>query len=179
MRIKNRKNRLKTLGLLLVLALALFTLLKLDSSLKVFAANTTPATTSTVLPDIPQNPLPDGTVTSSFGERINPITEKWEHHNGVDIAAEEGTPIQLVLDGTVVEVGENEVYGKYVLVQHEGDTYTKYCHLSKTLVKTDYKLKKGELVAFVGSTGWSTGPHLHFEIISNGKYCDPEWFLQW
>ena len=179
MRIRKRKNRIKTVGIFLVLVVAVLTLLKIDSSLKVFATNANSVATSTVLPDVPQNPLPQGMVTSGFGERINPITEKWEHHNGVDIAAEEGTQISLALDGTVIEVGENEVYGKYVLVEHEGDTYTKYCHLSRTLVKTGYKLKKGELVALVGSTGWSTGPHLHFEIISNGKYCDPEWFLQW
>lgn len=184
MRIKNRKNLnvLKALGLVLVLILAIVTIIKIDLSLQVYAANTAPkniADSIGTLPEIPQNPLPNGTVTSPFGERINPITSEAEHHNGVDVAAPEGTPIHLAFSGVVIEVGESDVYGNYVLVDHSNGLYTRYCHCSTVLAETGYILKKGEIIALVGNTGWSTGPHLHLEVISNGKYCNPEWLIKW
>lgn len=184
MKIKHRRKItvLKTLGLLLVLILAIVTIIKIDLSLQVYAANTTPnniADSIGTLPEIPQNPLPDGTVTSPFGERKNPITAEDEFHKGVDIAADEGTPIRLMFSGTVLEVGESDVYGNYVLVEHTNGLYTRYCHCSRVLAETGNNLKQGELIALVGSTGWSTGPHLHLEVISNGKYCDAQWLIEW
>ena len=184
MRIKNRRNLnvLKTLGLVLVLILAIVTIIKIDLSLQVYAANTTPnnvADSIKNLSELPINPLPDGTVTSPFGERINPITAEDEFHKGADIAADEGTPIYLMFSGTVLEVGKSDVYGNYVLVEHTNGLYTRYCHCSRVLVETGYSLKHGEIIALVGNTGWSTGPHLHLEVISNGKYCDAEWLIEW
>ena len=174
MKIKRRKiNLIKTVGLLLALLLAVVTIIKIDLSLQVYAATDNVAETVGYIPELPQNPLPDGRVTSPFGERINPITLKEEFHNGVDVAAEEGTPIQLVFSGTVVEVGESDVYGNYILVDHSNGLYTRYCHCSEILAKTGYTLKQGEIIALVGNTGWSTGNHLHFEVIVNGVRVNP------
>lgn len=183
MKIKSRKEKrvLKASVAVSVLIIAVAATFKVDASLRVYAASAQTVSVATAMPQIPSAatvPV-SGTVTSPFGERINPISKREEFHKGVDIAAEEGTPIQLVFDGTVAEVGENEIYGKYVLVDHSNELYTRYCHCSRVLVETGYKLKRGELVALVGSTGWSTGSHLHLEIISNGKYIDPEWILEW
>lgn len=184
MKIKHRRKLklLKTLGLLLVLVLAVVTIIKIDLSLQVYAANTTPQNIGTsidYLPELPANPLPEGVVTSPFGERENPITAEAEFHKGVDVAADEGTPIRLMFSGTVLEVGNSDVYGNFVLVDHTNGLYTRYCHCSSVLVETGYILKQGEIIALVGNTGWSTGPHLHLEVISNGKYCDAEWLIQW
>lgn len=184
MKIKSRKNLslIKTVGLVLVLILAVVTIIKIDLSMQAYAASATSDNVAQAIdkvPEFPVNPLPEGTVTSPFGERENPITFKNEFHKGVDVAAPEGTPILLAFSGEVVEVGESDIYGRYLLVDHGNDLYTRYCHCNKILVDTGFKLKQGEVVALVGNTGWSTGPHLHFEIISNGKYCDPEWIIKW
>ena len=184
MKIRKHKkiNLFKTLGLVLVLILAVVTIIKIDLSMQVYATGTTPdnvADSMGTVGEFPENPLPEGIVTSPFGERENPITLENEFHKGVDIAAPEGTPICLAFAGEVIEVGESDIYGKYLLVDHGNELYTRYCHCSEILVKTGYKLKQGEVVALVGNTGWSTGAHLHFEIISNGKYCDPEWMIKW
>lgn len=167
--------------LIAVMLTAVLVVLKLDASMQVYAANSAVHNIAQSMETMPQNPcIPVfGTVTSPFGERVNPISNKEEFHKGVDIAAAEGTPIQLILDGTVVEVGENDIYGRYILVEHADKLYTRYCHCSRILAETGYNLKKGELIALVGSTGWSTGPHLHLEVIADGKYCDPEWLLEW
>ena len=101
---------IKTIVLLLVLILAVLTVIKLDLSLSAFAATgTNVAQYPENLPQDLCNPLAGGKVTSPFGERTNPITQKYEHHNGVDLSAVEGTPIRLMLDGTVSEVGESEI----------------------------------------------------------------------
>lgn len=184
MKIKSGKNiaKLKTIGLVSVLVLAVVTVIKIDASMQVYAANTAPkniAQKIETIPEDPINPIPAGVVTSSFGERQNPITSNDEIHKGVDVAAPEGTPIRLVFSGVIAEVGESDIYGKYILVDHGNELYTRYCHCSRALVEVGYNLKQGEIIALVGNTGWSTGPHLHLEIISNGKYCDPEWLIQW
>lgn len=179
---KRRQNlkKLKIIGLASVLVLAVATLVKIDASVKVYAANSNNVAESIQeLPEVSSNPVSSGIVTSPFGERVNPITEEYEFHKGTDVAAPEGTPIKLAFAGVVTEVGENEIYGNYVLVNHGNELYTRYCHCSRILVQTGYNLKSGELVALVGNTGWSTGPHLHLEVISNGKYCDPEWLFEW
>ena len=184
MKIRNRRKLklLKSLGLLMVIVLAIVTIIKIDLSLRVYATDSTLQNIANevgALPQNPINPLPSGTVTSPFGERQNPITLETEFHKGVYIAAQEGTPIKLVFDGVVTEVGDSDIYGKYLLVEHANGLYTRYCHCSKLFVETGYILKQGEIIALVGNTGWSTGPHLHLEIISNGKYCNAEWLFEW
>lgn len=119
----------------------------------------------------------EGEITSRFGYRTHPITGKFGIHNGTDIAAEEGTKISAALNGVVEEVGYNDVRGNYILLSHGGDTKTLYMHCSEIIAPEGAVIRQGEIIALVGNTGWSTGPHLHFSIIIGGKYCNPEWLI--
>lgn len=124
------------------------------------------------------SPVENGEYTSYFGYRTNPITGQWSFHTGLDIAAQEGTKIRSALSGTVTTVGEDSRAGKYVIVTHSDSFQTFYCHCSEILASEGMKLIKGETVALVGSTGWSTGPHLHFEVRRNGIRLNPLWALE-
>ena len=118
-------------------------------------------------------PLENGRYTSVFGYRINPITNKKGFHTGLDIAAESGTKIRAVLDGVVTETGEDTTAGKYIYLEHQNGLTTLYCHCSEILAEKGAVIRQGETVALVGSTGMSTGPHLHFEVIEEGVKTDP------
>lgn len=119
----------------------------------------------------------EGEITSRFGYRNHPITGKFGIHNGTDIAAPEGSPIYAAFNGTVEEIGCNSVRGNYILLSHGGDTQTLYLHCSEIIAPEGAVVRQGEIIAKVGSTGYSTGPHLHFSIIIGGKYCNPEWLI--
>ena len=116
--------------------------------------------------------------TSKFGYRINPITNVNAFHTGLDIAAPLGTKIRAAYNGTVLKTGEDSHSGKYIFLSHADGLETFYCHCSEILAKDGAKIRQGETIALVGSTGWSTGPHLHFEIHKNGKRLDPLPFLE-
>lgn len=118
-------------------------------------------------------PVEGGRYTSYFGERTDPISEGADYHNGVDIGADEGDEILAVYDGTVSLVGEDERSGKYIFLSHDDSTVTFYCHCSEILLSEGDKVKKGDVIALVGSTGYSTGPHLHFELRIDGESTDP------
>lgn len=114
----------------------------------------------------------DGTITSRFGTRNDPITGELETHGGTDIASATGTSILAAADGTVISATWHNSYGYYVKIKHN-DTYsTLYAHCSALLVSSGQTVKQGQVIAQVGSTGYSTGPHLHFEIIQNGVRVD-------
>ncbi len=119
----------------------------------------------------------EGEFTSRFGYRTHPITGEFGVHNGLDIAAPEGTKISSAFNGVVEEVGCNKVRGNYILVAHGGETKTLYMHCSEIIAPEGAVVRQGEIIALVGNTGWSTGAHLHFSIIIGGKYCNPEWLL--
>ncbi len=119
----------------------------------------------------------EGEITSRFGYRYHPITGKFGVHNGTDIAAPEGTPIYAAFNGRVEEIGYNSVRGNYILLSHGGDTQTLYMHCSEIVAPEDSVVRQGEIIAKVGNTGYSTGPHLHFSILIGGKYCNPEWLI--
>lgn len=114
-----------------------------------------------------------GTITSRYGYRINPISGKYGLHTGVDIAADEGTDIVAAYNGVVKDTGTGEKKGNYVLMLNSDSTETLYCHCSEVTVEEGSVIRAGETIAKVGSTGWSTGPHLHFEIHINGNTVDP------
>lgn len=122
-------------------------------------------------------PLPKGKLTSSFGMRISPFTGHPLFHNGVDLAAPVGTEVYAARDGTVVEVAYNAVLGNFIRLDH-GDGYeTVYGHLSRTATSLNTRVLSGTMIGSVGSTGMSTGPHLHFEIRRLGHPEDPVSFL--
>ena len=113
--------------------------------------------------------------------RVNPIGAnkgKQEFHPGIDIAAPSGTPILAAADGFVILAQEdNSGYGIYVILEHRNGNRSLYGHMSKMKAVTGQKVKTGEIIGFVGSTGRSTGPHLHFEIIMNSQYVNPEQYM--
>ncbi len=120
-------------------------------------------------------PLPRGTYrkTSGFSVRTSPISGKTESHNGFDLAAPYGTPIYAADDGKVVIAKRSPSWGNYVTIDHGGGIMTLYAHASSLNVSAGQTVKKGDVIAYVGSTGWSTGNHLHFTVYKNGVAVDP------
>lgn len=115
-----------------------------------------------------------GEITSPFGEREDPITHQQAKHEGIDIAGKEGDPIKAALDGTVEKVEESTTLGRSITIKHSGGIETVYGHCSEIIVKQDQQVKQGEKIAKIGNTGESTGYHLHFEVLKDGKQIDPE-----
>ena len=114
-----------------------------------------------------------GLVTSRFGWRSHPVSGQEDFHTGVDIAAAQGTPILAALPGVVEQTGYSESYGNFVVLRHSDNLRTTYNHCSEILVKEGEQLARGDRIALVGSTGISTGPHLHFEVEVKGLKADP------
>ncbi len=118
-----------------------------------------------------------GKISSYFGSRPDPFTGVRRFHNGVDIVNVPGTPIGAAMAGTVEDVGFNNNYGYYVILRHSG-YQTLYGHLSRYVVARQQKVQQGEKIGELGTTGYSTGPHLHFSIFRNGEAVDPLAFLK-
>lgn len=117
----------------------------------------------------------DFRISSKFGNRKHPIHGKIAFHKGVDYAAKLGTPIYAAAEGVVEYIGKNGGYGNYIKIKHNNKYSTCYAHISKfsSDIKLGSKVKQGQIIAYVGSTGVATGPHLHYEVIYNGKHIDP------
>ncbi|MBQ8868595.1 MAG: M23 family metallopeptidase [Oscillospiraceae bacterium] len=124
------------------------------------------------------SPVTSGTVTSGFGWRVHPIFKTEGFHTGIDIASKLGTPITSAFSGVVYEVGQSEAYGNYVIMKHSDTLFTFYGHCDSIKVEKSMVIRAGEIIAYMGSTGYSTGPHLHFEIRINGKSVDPAYVLK-
>ncbi|MFQ5636465.1 MAG: M23 family metallopeptidase [bacterium] len=122
-------------------------------------------------------PLLDGTIRDKFGLRLHPITEQLKRHTGVDISAERGTEVFSTAAGIVEKVVTkyklNQSYGKYILIDHGYGSKTLYGHLSKIMVRKGERVDRWKAIGLVGDTGRATGPHLHYEVIKDGKYVDP------
>jgi len=118
-------------------------------------------------------PLDRGVVTSGYGVRKDPFGGHAAFHNGIDIAAAAGTDVFAAREGVVTEAGSDPVYGKYVVIDHAGGYQTVYGHLERVLVDLNQEVGSGRIIGKVGSTGRSTGPHLHFEIRKEGSSRDP------
>lgn len=115
-----------------------------------------------------------GKTTSSFGVRNHPISGDLRFHAGIDIAAQAGTPIYAAFDGTVTVAGYDEWNGYHIKISHDSDIMTVYCHCEELYVENGETVEAGEIIAAIGSTGSSTGPHLHFELRINNVSYDPQ-----
>jgi murein DD-endopeptidase MepM/ murein hydrolase activator NlpD len=122
-------------------------------------------------------PVVDRPVASGFGNRLDPFTRRLARHTGLDFPAPKGTPILASAGGRVQRAGYNRDYGYMVEIDHGNGLVTRYAHASKLLVRTGELVMPQQRIALVGSTGRSTGPHLHFEVIRNGVYTDPKLYL--
>ena len=121
----------------------------------------------------PALPLEQFWISSSYGHRNHPITGEEDFHGGLDLAAPQGTPVFCVMDGLVLQTGTSPSYGNYVRVLHSGEFVSTYNHLAICEVKPGQKLQKAQELGKVGSTGMSTGPHLHLEFLLHGIRVDP------
>ena len=124
------------------------------------------------------NPLNGIKINSDFGYRYSPIDGEFEFHNALDLDAELNDPVYSVMNGTVEEIGFSSSLGNYIIIKHDGGFFSRYAHLQKTLVNAGDKVKSGGKIALAGTTGKSTGPHLHLNIFRNGVYLDPNFLLK-
>ncbi len=113
-------------------------------------------------------------MSSGYGMRIHPIRRFSKQHDGIDLAAPMGSPIRAIAPGRVVFADPYAGYGNFVVIQHDQHLTSHYGHCHELRVKTGQKVSAGQIIAYVGSTGMSTGPHLHFEIRKDGVPLDPE-----
>lgn len=122
-------------------------------------------------------PTTSKVVTSPFGYRKDPFTFSPSFHAGMDISAPENDPVYASADGTVVSTGSDKARGNNIVIEHSRGLRTWYMHLNKVLVHDGDTVQKGDTIGLLGSTGRSTGPHLHYEVIDNGVSVDPRLFL--
>ncbi len=118
-----------------------------------------------------------GRISSGFGKRESPTAGASTYHRGLDIAAPSGTPIVAAAGGKVVTAAYSSSAGNYVMISHGNSLYTVYMHCSRLVVKEGDAVGAGQVIAYVGSTGISTGPHLHFGVSKNGSYVDPKIYV--
>jgi murein DD-endopeptidase MepM/ murein hydrolase activator NlpD len=114
-----------------------------------------------------------GGLTSFFGGRSDPLTGEPAYHSGIDISAEKGQPVYATADGAVQSAGYTGDYGNLIVLKHAFGLSTRYGHLSAYHVKTGDAVKRGDVIGYIGSTGRSTGSHLHYEILVNGQLMNP------
>lgn len=124
------------------------------------------------------SPIDNHTEQSHFGRRIDPFTGRLAFHSGLDISGEVGAKVHSTAAGIITDAGRNGAYGNMVSIEHGFGISTRYAHLSKVLVKPGQKVKKGDVVGIQGSTGRSTGAHLHYEVRYNNKPVNPKKFLK-
>lgn len=123
-------------------------------------------------------PTVEGVISSSYGARTGPIEGGYDWHPGIDIAVDYGTPVFASGAGVIMQAGVNGGYGRYVKIDHQNGYETAYGHMSSLAVKAGQRVAKGEIIGFAGSTGYSTGPHVHFEVFAEGQTVDPYFLLK-
>jgi len=138
---------------------------------------TTPAVAIPTVSVPSRMPLENARVSSGYGMRDHPVLRKRANHKGIDLAAPSGTPIYATADGTVERANWFSSYGNYIQIDHGNAIETRFGHLSRIVVSDGQKVHKGDLIGYVGSTGRSTGPHLHYEVRIAGKPVDPRPFM--
>ena len=122
-----------------------------------------------------RTPIDGARLTSGYGQRKHPVLGYTKMHRGVDFGAARGTPLMTAGDGVVVAAGWNGAYGKYIRIRHRGSYSTAYAHLSRIAsgIRKGRRVKQGQVIGYVGTTGRSTGPHLHYEVLRGGKQMNP------
>jgi murein DD-endopeptidase MepM/ murein hydrolase activator NlpD len=123
-------------------------------------------------------PVGAGAISSYFGQRMDPFTGEEGFHKGLDFAGTAGEPVMAVAAGIVTWAGERSGYGTLVEINHGNGYITRYAHNESTLVTVGQSVSRGEHIALMGSTGHSTGPHVHFEVLHNGTQIDPLIFVK-
>jgi murein DD-endopeptidase MepM/ murein hydrolase activator NlpD len=126
-----------------------------------------------IIPNI--HPVFDVWITKRFNQTSN---DTEQIHNGVDYAGTLGAPIRATADGYVREIKNDKYYGQLLTLDHGNGVLTRYGHCSQIIVKEGMQIRKGQIVAFIGNTGNSSAPHLHYEILKNGKYIDPQKYIR-
>lgn len=134
-----------------------------------------PAVVRTSIPS--RMPLDNATLTSDFGMRTHPVLGGRRDHKGIDLAQPTGTPVYATADGMVSKAEPFSSYGNYIQIEHGGELQTRYAHLSGYAVAAGQQVMKGQLIGFVGTTGRSTGPHLHYEVRVAGIAVDPRPYM--
>ena len=124
------------------------------------------------------SPLQGFVMTSDYGMRTHPVLGGRRNHKGIDHAAPSGTPVYASADGYVTKAEPFSSYGNYIQIEHGGDFQTRYAHLSGYAVAAGQQVRKGDLIGYVGTTGRSTGPHLHYEVRVAGEAVDPRPYMQ-
>lgn len=119
-----------------------------------------------------------GIVTMEYGPNVHPFTGQWYMHKGFDIAGPIGLPLVAAADGTVTDVGFDTGYGNFIIIRHRWGFHTKYAHMHQVGVRIGQQVRQGQRIGTLGSSGFSTGSHLHFEVIIGGEVLDPAPFLQ-
>jgi murein DD-endopeptidase MepM/ murein hydrolase activator NlpD len=120
----------------------------------------------------------DGPITSEFGERLDPVNGKTAFHTGIDFRSKPGDDIYATADGVVSKAFYNGSYGNYVLIDHDNGYSSAFSHMKKFVVRPGQKIHRGQLIGFVGNSGRSTGPHLHYEVTLDEKPIDPYMFMK-
>lgn len=123
-------------------------------------------------------PVGEARLTSPFGKRSDPIRKRWSMHSGIDLANRRGTPIYATAEGKVIHAGRMNGYGLIVIIQHAFGFETRYAHMSRVRVKVGQRVKRGDRVGDMGSTGRSTGTHLHYEVRKDKKPINPAKFIE-
>jgi murein DD-endopeptidase MepM/ murein hydrolase activator NlpD len=114
-----------------------------------------------------------GWLSAGFGMRADPFTGETEYHPGLDISADKGTPVYATASGTVESAGPSGEYGNLIVLAHGFGLMSRYAHLSRFAVQAGQRVTRGEVIGYVGATGRATGPHLHYEVLANGKLLNP------
>jgi murein DD-endopeptidase MepM/ murein hydrolase activator NlpD len=122
-------------------------------------------------------PIHEGYISSYFGERMDPFNGEDAFHKGVDFASDAGSDVLAVASGIVTWAGPREGYGNLIEINHGNGYVTRYAHAARTLVTVGDQVERGQAIAMVGSTGRSTGPHVHFEVLKEGRQIDPMAFV--
>lgn len=128
--------------------------------------------------DATDQPVKRYRISSRYGSRKDPVNGRRAFHGGIDLAGPRNQPVRATAHGKVLRAGRVGRYGRFIEVEHANGIRTRYGHLAKILVKAGQRVRKGEKIGLLGSSGRSTGPHLHYEIVIRGKLVDPLKFLK-